>query len=75
MHASYLFIERVKGNMSMFTKCQVASANLACNLQAGLAYPSVDDLRWIVKANLLKDIPLTNQNMDVALKIWGPSVA
>ena len=70
-HASYSFAEMVKGNMSMFTKRQVASANLACNLQAGLAYPSVDDLRWIVKANLLKDNPVTNQDVDVALKIWG----
>ena len=74
-HASYSFVETVKGNMSIVTKRQVASANLACNLQAGLAYLSVDDLRWIVKANMLNDNPVPNQDVDVALKIWGPSVA
>jgi hypothetical protein len=61
--------------MALFTKRQVASADLACNLQAGLAYPSVKDLKWIVQANLLKDSPVTAQDVDVALKIWGPSVA
>ena len=68
-------LEMVEGNMSMFTKRQIASANQAHNLQAGLAYPSVDDLMWIVKANMLKDTPVTNQDVYVALKIWGPSMA
>jgi hypothetical protein len=60
--------------MSLFTKLQVASADLARNLQAGLAYPSVHDLKWIVKANMLKDSPVTSQDVDFELKIWGPSV-
>ncbi len=61
--------------MSLFTKCQVASVDLACNCQAGLAYPSVKDLKWIVQENMLMDSPVTAQDVDVALKIWGPSVA
>ena len=56
-------------NMSLFTKRQIAHANQACNLQAGLEYPSVPDLKWIVEANLLKDSPVTADNVDVALKI------
>ena len=43
-HASYSFIITVEDNKSLFTKRQVASADLAHNLQAGLAYPSVPDL-------------------------------
>jgi hypothetical protein len=74
-HASYSLIVTVEDNMSLLTKRQIASADLACNLQAGLAYPSVPDLKWIVKANMLKDSPVTSQDVDVALKIWGPSVA
>ena len=73
--ASYSFIATIEENMSLFTKRQVASADLARNLQAGLAYPSVKDLKWIVQANMLKDSPVTAQDVDVALKIWGPSVA
>ena len=45
--ASYSFVATVEENMSLFTKRQVASAELARNLQAGLAYPSVPDLKWI----------------------------
>ena len=70
-HESYLFVKMVKGNMSKFTNCQVASANLV----AGMVYLSEDDFGWIVMANLLKDNHETNQDVDVALKIWGPSVA
>jgi hypothetical protein len=70
-HASYSFIATVEDNMSLFTKRQVGSADLACNLQAGLAYPSVHDLKWIVKANMLKDSPVTSQEVDIALKILG----
>ena len=73
--ASYSFIATIEENMSLFTKHQVASADLARNLQAGLAYPYVKDLKWIVQANMLKDSPVTAQDVDVALKIWGPSVA
>jgi hypothetical protein len=73
--ASYSFIATVEENMSMFTKRQVAGADLARNLQAGLAYPYVKDLKWIVQANLLKDSPVIAQDVDVALKIWGPNVA
>ena len=74
-YASYSFIATVEENMSLFTKLQVASADLARNLQAGLEYPSVKDLKWIVKANMLKDSPVTTQYVNVALIIWGPSVA
>ena len=73
--ASYAFVEMVVENMSLISKPQNASANQARNLQAGLAYPLVPDLKWIVKANLLKDSPVTIDNIDVALKIWGPIVA
>ena len=61
--------------MSLFTKRQVESDDLVQNLQAGLAYPSVKDLKCIVQANMLKDSPVTTQDVDVALKIWGPSAA
>ena len=74
-HASYAFVETVADNMSLFTKRQIASANQARDLQAGLGFPSIPDLKWIVQANMLKDSPVVTQDVDVALKIYGPSVA
>jgi hypothetical protein len=74
-HASYAFVETVADNMQLFTKRQIAGGNLARDLQAGLAYPSDGDLKWITQANMLKDSPVGPQDVDVALKIYGPSVA
>jgi hypothetical protein len=47
--ASYSFVETVAKNMKLFTKRQIASAQQARNLQAGLGFPSVQDYKWIVK--------------------------
>ena len=60
--------------MQLFTKRQIASAKQASDLQAGLGFPSVQDYKWIVKANVLKDCPVMSQDVDVALKVWGNQV-
>ncbi len=62
-------------NIAMFTKCQIVNAELAHKLQAGMAYPSIPDLKWVVQSNQIKDCPVKAQDVNVALKIWGPSVA
>ncbi len=46
--ASHCFIETVESNMSLFTKRQIHGANLARNLQAGLAFPSNADMKWAI---------------------------
>ena len=40
-----------------------------------MAYPSIKDLKWVVQSNQLKDCPVSVEDVKVALKIWGPSVA
>jgi hypothetical protein len=74
-HASYSFAETVEENMAMFTKRQIVNAELARKLQAGMAYPSILDLKWVVQSNQIRDCLITAQDVNVALKIWGPSVA
>ena len=61
--------------MSMITKRQIVNADLARNLQAGMAYLSIKDFKWVVQSNQLKDCPVSVEGVNVALKIWGPSVA
>ena len=73
-HASYSFVESVVENMQLFTKRQIASAQQARDLQAGLGFPSIPDLKWIIKANMLKDCPVVSQDVDVSLQIWGKQV-
>ncbi len=74
-HANYSFVETVEENMAMFTKHQIVNAKLACKLQAGMAYPFILDLKWVVQSNQIKDCPVTVQDVNIALKTWGPSVA
>jgi hypothetical protein len=50
--ASYSFMETVESNMSLFTKRQIHCANLARNLQAGLAIPSNPDMKWAIQLNI-----------------------
>ena len=73
--ARFCFLEMVKDNKSMFTNRQIESADKGCNLHAGLAFPSMPDYKWMLQANLLWDCPVAVQDLSVALKIWGPSVA
>jgi hypothetical protein len=47
-HASNSFVETVEENMAMFTNDQIVNSKLACKLQAGMAYPSILDLKWVV---------------------------
>ncbi len=73
--ASHCFMETVESNMRLFTKRQIHGANLAHNLQAGLAFPSNADMKWAIKSNLIKDCPVTVKDMVKAIKTWGPSIA
>jgi hypothetical protein len=43
--ASYSFVETVAENMQLFTKRQIASAQQARDLQAGLGFPSISDYK------------------------------
>ncbi len=73
--ASHCFMETVESNMSLFTKRQIHGANLARNLQAGLAFPSNADMKWEIQSNFIKDCPVTVKDMGTAIKVWGPSIA
>jgi hypothetical protein len=73
--ASHCFMETVENNMLLFTKRQIHGANLARNLQAGLAFPSNADMKWAIQSNLIKDFLVTVKDMGMAIKVWGPSIA
>ena len=68
------FVTTVGGNKTLFTKRQVDGAERAHVLYASLSYPSVKDFKWILRANQIKDCPVTVQDAEVALKIWGPNI-
>jgi hypothetical protein len=65
----------VSGNKKSFTKRQIKGAEVARTLYAKLGYPSWKDFRWMISSNQIKDCPVTVQDVDVALKIWGKNIA
>jgi hypothetical protein len=67
--ASFCFLETVDESKAMFTNKQIISADKARNLHAGLAFLSMQDYKWALQANLLRDCPVTVQDLSVALKI------
>ena len=73
--ASYSFTETVESNLALFTKRQIRSATLACNLQAGLTFPSNPDMARDLQSNMIKDCSLTIKDMRTAITVWGPSIA
>jgi hypothetical protein len=69
------FINTVNENKAVFTKRQIASADKARELYAGLAYPLNADYKWILKSNQIKDCPVSIKDAKVATNIWGPNIA
>jgi hypothetical protein len=74
-HSTFQFVTTVSGNKAHFTDCQVKGADKARKYYRTLGYPSVTDFRWVVQSNLIQNCPVTVQDIDVALEIWGPDVA
>ena len=69
------FVETVSGNKDNYTKRQIKGAELARELYASLAYPSMRDFRIQVQLKQIADCPVTVDDIDVAQAIWGKSIA
>ena len=70
----FTFVVTVEENMKSFSKRQIASAEKARTLMAGLAFPSSTDYKWILRSNQVQECPVTTDDADVADKIWGKSI-
>jgi hypothetical protein len=66
------FINTVSKNKEGF---KIKDAELARTLYKTLSYPSMKDFKWVIQSNHIKDFPVTVQYIDVALKIWGKTIA
>ena len=69
-----LFINTVSGNKEGYTQRQVKSAEFARTLYAKLCYPSCKDFKCVIRSNQIKDCPVTVEDVDVFLKIWGKNI-
>jgi hypothetical protein len=73
---NFQFVTTVSGNKAHFMARQIQGAEKARRFYSQLAYPSVNDFRWVViQSNLVKDCPVTVADIDVATAIWGIDIA
>jgi hypothetical protein len=73
--ADFAFVNTVESHMQLHSKRQVARMDKARSLYASLGFPSRKDFMWILRSNQIKNSPVTVEDVMVAHKIWGPSVA
>jgi hypothetical protein len=65
----------VEENKSFYTPRQFERAKRARNLLEAAGSPSVEDLKTIIKMNLIDNNPVTIADVQLAEKIFGPDVA
>jgi hypothetical protein len=71
----HLHVNTIRDNFEGFTKHQVKNAERACRLMNMVATPSKRDFQGLVRHNLLKDCPITPDDVNNANKIFGPDLA
>ena len=70
-----LHVNTVRGNHEGFTKKHIAQASNARRLMGMIGSPSERDFQGLVRQNLLKDCPITNDDIVNAHKLFGPDLA
>lgn len=68
------FVETVKENKSFHTPRDIAKAKRARNLLYALGCPTIRDLKNIIKMNSIMNNPVTVQDVDLAVQIFGLDV-
>ena len=71
----FTFISTVEDNKKQFTKRQVQQADVAKNLYSKLQFPSWRDFKWIVAAGMVRNSPVTLQDIKNCEAIYGKDVA
>jgi hypothetical protein len=67
-------VSTVESESQGYSKRQIEQAKTARDFQAKVGHPSTQDLKSIVKSNLIVNCPVTAEDIDRAEKIYGPSV-
>ena len=70
----YMFVSTVAEKMSKYTRKQIKQAEVAKALYGKVSYPSLRDFKWAVKANMIKNCPVTTQDIDTMWDVWGPDL-
>ena len=68
---AFTFVNTVSKNMKHFTKRHIMNGEVSRKIYRTQVYPSTKYFRWSVQSHQIKNFPVTVQNVDAAIKIWG----
>ena len=67
-------VETVEENKLGMTKKQIVGANAARCLYSMVGQPSIKDFKGMITSNMLRNFPITTEDVDNAEKLYGPDV-
>jgi hypothetical protein len=68
------FVNTLEENKSFYTNREIARAKAAREYFHAMGTPSIPDLLAMIRMNLVKDCPITTEDVRLAEKIFGPDV-
>ena len=68
-------VSTVKENKTGFSKCQYERALIARKLYHILGSPTVEAYKAMLKGNVIKNCPVTQEDVNIAQKIFGPAIS
>ena len=71
----FCFVETVAENAKFFTNRQIEQAKKARKLYNVIGNPSVKDFKTLIRSNMIKNCPITEDDIDVAEKVFGKDIA
>jgi len=67
-------ISSVKENMMGYMPCQLKDAKAARKLYRPIGSPSLENMKMILKQNLIEDCTVTTKDAETAKQVFGPDV-
>ena len=68
-------VQKIRGNMEVFTRWDVEEAHAAREAQAMMGHPTDCDFLGMVRANLITNCPVPATAVMMAHTIFGPDLA
>ena len=68
-------MDTVQENRKNHTQRQFEHAKLACKLHHDVGTPAVKNFKSLLKANMIKNCPVTIEDVNIAEKIFRPSMS
>ena len=67
-------VQTIEENAKFLTPKEIAQANVTMQLLHSLGYPSVVDLKTIIKMNMIWDNPVTESDIKLMEHLYGPNI-